>query len=353
MSKKLYGPAPDQVPTNADLGTMAYQDYDAFIDGNVVSRPNLVVNGDFQVWQRSDNAYTGGNGYISVDRIKSTRGRIRKPNTNGNSGEDDRGCVLDCTDGSVFVHFDMFLEDKDQSLSGKKAVMSFEAKSAGASAEPGGWGLYIDDAGYTGFGGLDIGTSRSFTVVPTEWRKVVLYGTITYDGSGEYFRLPRWYVNPTGSSSTRMLQIDKLKVEIIESATDKPTPFVRRTYAEELRDCKRYYQQIGRDNVYEGRLMGLVNSGGTGIFQWQLETEMRAEPDVTVYGSNTAGGNFVFDTGEGTNSGNKTSLSFDGGNSKGKMFNVASFPSATQGSPCWCDMGTDSNHIGFTFNADY
>ena len=26
MAKKLYGTDPDQVPTNADLGTMAYQD---------------------------------------------------------------------------------------------------------------------------------------------------------------------------------------------------------------------------------------------------------------------------------------------------------------------------------------
>jgi hypothetical protein len=290
MSKKLYGPAPDQVPTNADLGTMAYQDYDAFIDGNVVSRPNLVVNGGFQVWQRSDNAYTGSSGYLSADRIKSTRGRIRKPNTNGNSGEDDRGCVLDCTDGSVFVHFDMFLEDKDQSLSGKRAVMSFEAKSAGASAEPGGWGLYMEDAGYTGYGGLDIGTSQSFTVVPTEWRKIVLYGTITYDGSGEYFRIPRWYVNPTGGSSTRMLQIDKLKVEIIESAADKPTPFVRRTYAEELALCQRYYYESG--GVYQSGYVYAANNSVDGMrTSWNFPVTMRANPATSVSGGGDGGSN--------------------------------------------------------------
>jgi hypothetical protein len=303
MSKKLYGPAPDQVPTNADLGTMAYQDYDAFIDGNVVSRPNLFINGDFQVWQRSDNAYTGGNGYISVDRIRATRGRIRKPNTNGNSGEDDRGCILDVTDGSVYAHFDTFIEDVGQKLSGKRAVLTFEAKSAGASAEPGGWGLYMEDAGYTGFGGLDMGSSQTFTVVPTEWRKVVIYGTITYDGSGEYFRLPRWYVNPTGGSSTRMLQIDKLKVEIIESATDKPTPFASRSYGEELRDCQRYYirRTIDSDNDYPGLCAGWLSVSGTQNFATQFEQPMRADP--TMYASGNWRGQGKVD------SGNSSSLS--------------------------------------------
>lgn len=345
---KLIGTAPNQVPTNADLGTMAYQDKDIVRKEFEISRPNLVINGDFQVWQRSDNAYTGSNGYISVDRFKSTRGRIRKPNTNGNSGEDDRGCILDTTDGNVYVHFDYFIEDVGQKLAGKEAVMSFEAKAIGSS----GFGLYMENSGVSGYGRLDTGGNNTPPVVNYEWRTIVLRGTITYDGSGEYFHLPRFYVNPTGGASSQNLQIDKLKVEIVEDGYKNPTPFVSKPYHEELAACKRYYQQIGRNNSYEGRLMGLVNSGGTAIFQWQYELEMRAEPTVVVYGSNTAGGNFQFDTGTGTNSGTKTSFSFNGGNTKGKMFNVSSFPSATYGSPCWCDMGTDSLHIGFTLDAE-
>lgn len=84
MAKKLYGTDPDQVPTNADLGTMAYQDNgNVNVDKITVSRNNAVegaigvstsidgtlyIAGDSGIQFRSDDilptdssgAYTGG-----------------------------------------------------------------------------------------------------------------------------------------------------------------------------------------------------------------------------------------------------------------------------------------------------
>ena len=84
MAKKLYGTDPDQVPTNSDLGTMAYQDNgNVNVDKITVSRNNAVegaigvstsidgtlyIAGDSGIQFRSDDilptnssgAYTGG-----------------------------------------------------------------------------------------------------------------------------------------------------------------------------------------------------------------------------------------------------------------------------------------------------
>ena len=280
---KLIGTDPNQVPTNADLGTMAYQDYDVVDKEFRNSRPNLIINGDFQVWQRSDNAYTSANGYVSADRYKTTRGRIRKPNTNGNSGEDDRGAIFDTTDGSVFVHYDYFVEDVGQKLSGKKAVLSFEYKAI----SPASFGLYMENASSSGYGRLDLGANITLTAKNYEWRKAVLVGTITYDGSGEYFRLPRWYVNPTGGNSGQNLQIDKVKLELVEDGYENATPFISKPYHEELAACQRYYQRYtesGSSNY--GPTIGYGTFNGSAgattsevVSVFQFPVAMRTGPD--------------------------------------------------------------------------
>ena len=47
MAKKLYGTDPDQVPTNADLGTIAYQDKDNFNLGGANNSESKLVMGKF------------------------------------------------------------------------------------------------------------------------------------------------------------------------------------------------------------------------------------------------------------------------------------------------------------------
>ncbi|MDC0292439.1 hypothetical protein OAL29_00885 [Candidatus Binatia bacterium] len=48
----IIGTDPNQVPTNADLGTMAYQDYDTYTNQVAVGRKNLLLNSGMRVWQR-------------------------------------------------------------------------------------------------------------------------------------------------------------------------------------------------------------------------------------------------------------------------------------------------------------
>jgi len=62
MAKKLYGTDPDQVPTNADLGTMAYQDKDNFNLGGANNSESKLVMGKFTdrdvLYQYGDNIPT-------------------------------------------------------------------------------------------------------------------------------------------------------------------------------------------------------------------------------------------------------------------------------------------------------
>jgi hypothetical protein len=67
---QLIGTAPNQVPTNGDLGSAAYMDTSAFYGtGNSASFRNRIINGDMRIAQRatSASAYSGG-GYQTLDR---------------------------------------------------------------------------------------------------------------------------------------------------------------------------------------------------------------------------------------------------------------------------------------------
>ena len=58
MAKKLYGTNPDQVPTNADLGTMAYQDKDNVSLGNKITKGAQVPSSDTSA-SRAVESYDG------------------------------------------------------------------------------------------------------------------------------------------------------------------------------------------------------------------------------------------------------------------------------------------------------
>ena len=73
---KLIGNAPNQVPTNADLGSMAFEDRTNYITkNNPIHQPyrNIIINGDMSIAQRgtSSSGITGGN--YTVDRFRYTK----------------------------------------------------------------------------------------------------------------------------------------------------------------------------------------------------------------------------------------------------------------------------------------
>ena len=242
----------------------------AGVDGALSNR-NKVINGSFLVWQRSESAYTNS-GYASVDRFMATRGRIRKPNTSGYTGEDNTGAVFDCLDGGVYSHFDYYIEDIGQKLHGKTMTLSFKMKSLTGSSES----LYLDQTGTNAF---DFGGSTTITV-PTEWTTFTFTGTVVSTGYVGGVHLMRWYLNPTGSSAvSKRLQIDEVQFE----EGDTATPFEHRSYGQELALCQRY-TTVFNDSV-----------GIWGIGRWEtsavyvdctLPVQLRTFPTVTMPSNN-------------------------------------------------------------------
>lgn len=209
--------------TNLDEVNAAYS-------AGALSNRNLIINGEFLVWQRSENGYNGGGqAYLSADRFTSTRGRIRKPNTNGNTGEDNRGAVFDTTDGNIYAHFDYAVEDVGQKLNGKTMTFSFYAKILS-----GGTTLLLQDAGGDH---LDFGNDRDITLT-SNWERYTVTGTVVSTGSSFGIAMPRLYLNPYGGADPRMIQVDQFQLETGDTAT----PFEHRSYGDTLAQCQRFYE---------------------------------------------------------------------------------------------------------------
>ena len=67
---KLIGTDPNQVPANASLGTMAFQDYDVVTPLLMGGRRNIFINGDFNIAQRGTSFTSSSGGYM-LDRWTS------------------------------------------------------------------------------------------------------------------------------------------------------------------------------------------------------------------------------------------------------------------------------------------
>jgi len=252
--------------TNLDEVNAAYS-------AGALSNRNLIINGEFLVWQRSDNGYNGGgNAYLSADRFSTTRGRIRKPNTNGNTGEDNRGAVFDTMDNNVYCHFDYAVEDVGQKLHGKTMTFSFYAKVLSGSDS-----LYIEGPDGDGFyfGG------NAVIQLTSNWKRYTFTGTVVSTGASGGVKMPRWYLNASGSALPRMIQIDQVQLEVGPVAT----PFEHRSYGDTLAQCQRYYWQTSSPNghPYNGgylavRYTGNLNQYGAVI---DLPVAMRTLPTTT------------------------------------------------------------------------
>lgn len=186
--------------------------------GNL-SNPNLLINGDFQIWQRGtsftsfiDNTmiYTADRWY-AAQAIGTTISVIK---------DSDNSLKFSQT-GLGSSHIAQFIEGDFSNLAGKKLTMSVCSKGN------------VD----TIMAILDNGTGVGSNLVPasTEYKittlTVILPNSITKD------RL-RYLLNFANNQGT--INIKWIKLELGEIAT----PLSPRSYAEELALCKRYFRTV-------------------------------------------------------------------------------------------------------------
>ena len=314
---KLIGGLPNQVPTNGDLGTMAFMDYDVvapqFLAGG---RRNLIINGAMQVAQRGTQV-TGATtiDYFTCDRFKFFIGNLGtwtvdqstdSPNGFSNSlkltattadaspASGDYAVLVQYIEAQNLQHLAFGTSDA------KQLTLSFWVKSnktGNATFEI----IQKDNSN----------THRTFSYsinVADTWEYKTISipadtsGNINND-SGVGFEIDWWLNsgstftggshpatwttqvnanrNPSnigvGGATSDYFAITGVQLEVGSVAT----PFEHRSYGEELALCKRYYEVLGRGGDWSGDRAYNVSTRIVNLPYWSVEK--RADPSVTIY----------------------------------------------------------------------
>jgi len=325
---KLIGTDPNQVPTNADLGTMAYQDYDVVGPYLKGGRRNLIINGAMQVAQRGTSATSSDDsGYLAVDRF------VYDTRVNGASSGDFT--IEQVTDAPTGFQYSYKITNVDNTTVSSSGGVEFMQFIEGYDAAHLGWGTadakgvtfsFWVKASYTGTQSVYFPSTNygivwldSFTINSADtWEYKTFYipgptsGTWnTTTGRGIMARInlcngstagteKTWnQSNPVvsgqtqtfGTTTSSTFQITGVQLELGKVAT----PFEHRSYGEELALCQRYYQKHDL-SPNSGKTLGQFHTSNQFVGPFEYPVTMRSIPTFTgiSYGS---GSNYVYSGG--------------------------------------------------------
>lgn len=216
----------------------------------IVSNPNFLINGGFRVNQRGKSEYTDSGKY-SVDRWQfntSSGGSL--------AVKDDYISLTNKNDQNTYLRY-YFEDDDAKFLDGKTVTVSVLYRST--------------ETFRVKLGRLDgillpptqDWTLKTHTINLSSWRY-----TNRHDDSSLILQA---YNNSKYTNGT--LDVKWIKLEL----GDKPTPYIPRNYAEELRDCQRYYVEY---NSYNAWLSMNVTHGNYFEILIPTPTTMRKTPTI-------------------------------------------------------------------------
>ncbi|MFA9462928.1 MAG: hypothetical protein ACERKN_01420 [Velocimicrobium sp.] len=243
---------------NGTAGTGVWENDNYLIKGNDY-RPNLLINGDFQVWQRGEsflNKYggnvadrwrmeTGGDGRISV--TKGTNGLKYEITT--------VGTYHNLAQPIDPIDFDKFRD--------KTITMQVKADNTA--------NIYLIGMYYV------IDNKYGFiqpTVLSIKKDIITVILSVPFEGNITFLS---WIIsfNPEVSSTI----IYGVKAEV----NDHATPFIPKSYAEELRDCQRYYEVSKTSGGVNGALVFKASTINEYQFiNIRFRTRKRVTPTVTI-----------------------------------------------------------------------
>jgi hypothetical protein len=322
---KLIGNAPNQVPTNADLGSMAFEDKKNYATtSSPIYQPyrNIIINGDMSIAQRGTSASIGNGdtGYHTVDRYKFTQfGTITGEFTQSQSTDVPTGqgfaksLKMDCTTADTSLGSDhSFLIDQrfeGQNLQYlKKGTASAESLTVSFWVKSSKIGTYICEI----YDRDNIrGISKAYTINTADtWEKKTLTfagdttGTLGND-NGDSLRLHFWLGagsdwnsgtlrtswgtrSDAGSATGQVNLADSTANEwyitgIQLEAGTTASDFEFLPHDVNLQRCQRYYQIIA-DRTSTGERMAIIcgaavatgTGSGTVYGAIQFPTPMRA-----------------------------------------------------------------------------
>ena len=240
-----------------------------------------IINGNFDVWQRGTSISVGASAYTyTCDRFKAFsantativsqstdvpagfRYSLKLQRPNGNTGTNllSIGQIIETANATY--------------LAGKAVTLSFWAKvganySGGAMSVQLLTGTAADQGGdpYSWTGLATAINSTSFTPTTT-WARYTYTGTIA---SNALEVMENISITPTGTAGAD----DALYITGVQlNAGSVALPFQPKSFAEELRDCQRYYQT---------RVVRTIN----GIMNYGLPVNLRTTPTVATASAGT------------------------------------------------------------------
>jgi len=239
-----------------------------------VSRKNWIINGDMQVSQRGDytsaTAVTDTTYYLDRWRSdeKTVACTVQQTTVTLPNGVVTKAIKTAATaTGTGRIGATQHIEDVD-SLEGQTVTVSFWMRSNNPYAN---CNIYQD-----GFA-----TSWVDHNGDGEWQKVTQ--TVTLNSSITTFSLLVRLQNGASNvsiTSGDYIEFTNVKLEIGDTAT----PFESRSYAEELRDCQRYYQKFNGSGNNTPVGSGVIYNTTAAICYMPLLEEMRTIPTVTNTG---------------------------------------------------------------------
>lgn len=182
------------------------------------SNPNLLINGDFQVWQRG-TSFTDYSNKYSTDRWK----------INADAGfeitKQDFGVRLKTTAVGTFHNFEQLIE-LPKYLRGKDLTLTIKLNSAGVLKQV-----------YGGCCSADYSNKRSiFSIFNSNATSKFTYAFKAPSINSDIL----WVGIQTLEEVGATLDIEYIKLEV----GDKATPHTPKPYSEELAMCQRYYEKL-------------------------------------------------------------------------------------------------------------
>lgn len=233
---------------------------------NDLANPNLLINSDFQVWQRGESFNKPSYDKYYADRWKlSVYGSQVNPNNYMSIIKRANGMQVNVinTTGGGNIFFQQPLEDTlVNKIKGKKVMLSFKISYSN-----------ITRIGVT-FNTTTIGLpenvinldlKNSGTATDIEY-------VVTFDVPSDISILePSILVCPAQNKTSSFL-LNWVKLEL----GSKATPFIPRPYGEELALCQRYYEEVPAGQ----QVLGVKDNVNAFIY-WNFIVEKRINPTVS------------------------------------------------------------------------
>ena len=256
------------------------------------SNPNILINGQFDIWQRAtDSGSVTTTGYTGADRwrINASGATYQFSRQAFTEGQTDVPSYpkyyarLAVTTGANNCYIGQRIEDV-RSVQGE-VTLSFWCKGT----NPGGGHLDIDTRQEFGSGGsTDVQTVIDSLTLTGSWvKKTVTFtpGSLSgktvgasSDADDTYFQIDIKQPNDDNTTSAWTLDIANIQLEVGNSASDYNVI----SYGDELARCQRYYQTIVKGNGSNLQVFNIGDWYATSQLNINvpLKVTMRAKPSI-------------------------------------------------------------------------